>query len=261
MVFPGIDPVALHLGPLAIRWYGLMYLVGFGSAWWLGVRHRSRLGDHITEEHISDLIFMCALGAIIGGRVGFMFIYAWPELLKDPLSLFKVWQGGMSFHGGCMGVLIGGWFFARAHQKTWFFVMDFIAPLVPIGLGAGRLGNFINGELWGRPTDVAWGMVFPHVDHLSRHPSQLYEFFLEGVVLFAGLWWYARKPRPLSSVSAVFLMGYGSARFIVEYFREPDVQLGFLWSGMTMGQWLSLPMVLLGVLLWINSRRKKYGYS
>ena len=259
MIYPNIDPVALQLGPVAIRWYGLMYLVGFAAAWWLGMRRKAFLGERITDEGISDLIFYCALGAVLGGRVGYMLFYAWPDLIADPLRLFKVWQGGMSFHGGCLGVCLGGWYFAKKQGLQWFAVMDFLSPFAPIGLGAGRLGNFINGELWGRPTDMAWGMVFPHVDTLSRHPSQLYELILEGLVLFTLLWFYSSKPRPLSSVSGMFLIGYGAARIFVEYFREPDMQLGFLWAGLTMGQWLSIPMVLAGIYL-IMTAEKRHGF-
>ncbi len=256
MIYPSIDPVALKIGPLVIRWYGLMYLVGFASAWWLGLRRKAQLGNNITDEDISDLIFYCALGAVLGGRIGYMLFYAWPDFIADPLLLFKVWQGGMSFHGGCVGVFLGGGYFARQHKLTWFAIMDFITPFVPIGLGAGRLGNFINGELWGRPTEMPWGMVFPHVDHLPRHPSQLYEMLLEGMVLFVLLWWFSSKPRAKTKVSALFLIGYGAARIFVEYFREPDVQLGFLWAGLTMGQWLSVPMVFVGVYLFMTAEKR-----
>ena len=256
MVYPHIDPVILQIGPVALRWYGLMYLIGFASAWWLGVRRKALLGAHMTDENISDLIFYCAIGTVLGGRLGYMLFYAWPTLMDDPLALFKVWQGGMSFHGGCLGVIIGGWIFAKKHDLKFFAITDFIAPFVPIGLGAGRLGNFINGELWGQPTDLPWGMVFPHVDALPRHPSQLYEFFLEGVLLFFLLWCYSRKPRLLSRVSAVFLIGYGAARFFVEYFREPDLQLGYLWGGFTMGQWLSLPMIIIGLYLLMTAEKR-----
>lgn len=257
MLFPQIDPVALQIGPVAIRWYGLMYLIGFASAWWLGLKRKASLGSSTTDEQVSDLIFYCALGAILGGRLGYMLFYAWPELMHDPMSLFKIWQGGMSFHGGCAGVLLAAGYFAHKNKHTWLEVTDFVAPLVPIGLGAGRLGNFINGELWGRPSDVPWAIIFPHVDELPRHPSQLYECLLEGVILFIVLWWFSSKPRPRGQISAAFLLGYSSARIFVENFREPDVQIGFLWHGLTMGQWLSVPMVAFGLLLWVYSARGK----
>ncbi|MGC1183374.1 prolipoprotein diacylglyceryl transferase [Legionella sp.] len=251
LIYPYINPVAFSLGPIQIHWYGLMYLIGFISAWLLAhwrVRHYSL---HWTSEQISDLIFYAALGVIIGGRIGYMLFYNFPEFIHEPWVLFKIWEGGMSFHGGLLGVLLALWIFARRYKKPFWEVGDFIAPLVPIGLGAGRIGNFINGELWGRATDMPWGMVYPHVDEQPRHPSELYEFGLEGVTLFILVWWYARKPRPAGRVSAVFLMGYAVCRFIAECFREPDPQLGYIAFGwLTMGQILSIPMLLLGLWLW-----------
>jgi len=207
---------------------------------------------------VSDLIFYGALGVVLGGRIGYMLFYNFSGLIADPLSLVRTWQGGMSFHGGLIGVLVAMWFMARRFHKPFFAVTDFIAPLVPLGLAAGRLGNFINGELWGRATDVPWGMVFPRVDALARHPSQLYEFFLEGVVMFVILWCYSARNPPTMRVSALFLLLYGCFRFIVEYFREPDAQWGFvLFNSMSMGQLLSIPVVFFGIILWILSARKK----
>lgn len=258
-VYETIDPVLLHLGPIAIRWYGLMYLIGFIGAWMLAQYRRHTLSSSMSRDDISDLIFYCALGVVLGGRIGYMIFYGSSLLIKDPLALLRIWEGGMSFHGGCLGVFVGGWYFARKHGLTWFAVMDFIAPFVPIGLAAGRLGNFINGELWGRVTNGAWGVIFPHVDQLPRHPSQLYECMLEGFILFVILMIFSRKTRPTSAVSALFLIGYGSARFVVEWFREPDAHLGLLSFGLSMGQWLSLPMIILGVMLmfWAYSALKK----
>lgn len=248
LTYPTIDPVAMHIGPLSIHWYGIMYLIGFTSAWglaWYRIR-RPQYADWSSDE-INDLIFYAAIGVIIGGRVGYMLIYNTTTLFDYPMSLFKIWQGGMSFHGGFIGVCCALWIFAKVKQKTVFTVTDFIVPLVPIGLAAGRLGNFINGELWGRATDVPWAMVFPHADHLPRHPSQLYEFLLEGVALFILLWIYARKPKPPAAVSGVFLIGYSCVRILCELFRQPDPQLGFMaWGWLTMGQLLSIPLLLLG---------------
>jgi phosphatidylglycerol:prolipoprotein diacylglycerol transferase len=248
LVHPQIDPVAIHLGPLGIHWYGLMYLIGFLSLLYLGkwrVRHNPRSGWKTSD--IDDILFFGALGVIFGGRLGYVVFYQPAYFIQHPLEIFALWQGGMSFHGGFLGVLAAMWFFARKTGKKWLNIMDFVAPLVPIGLGAGRMGNFINGELWGRVTDVPWGMMFPKVDALPRHPSQLYEFGLEGVALFTLLWWYSSKPRPLGAVSALFLIGYGASRFLVEFAREPDSFLGVLALGMSMGQWLSLPMILVGI--------------
>jgi phosphatidylglycerol---prolipoprotein diacylglyceryl transferase len=254
-IYPYINPVAFSLGPIQVHWYGLMYLVGFVSAWLLAHWRMKHYQLNWTSEQISDLIFYAALGVIIGGRVGYMLFYNLPELLQAPWSLFKIWQGGMSFHGGLLGVLLALWLFTRRYQKSFWEVGDFVAPLVPLGLGAGRIGNFINGELWGRVTDVPWAMVYPHVDEQPRHPSELYEFGLEGVALFILVWCYARKPRPVGRVSAVFLIGYAACRLIAECFRQPDPQLGYIAFGwLTMGQILSLPMLLLGLWLWWTKR-------
>lgn len=249
---PQFDPVALQIGPLGIHWYGLMYLIGFLSVLWLG-KYRARqqpvTGWKSTE--IDDILFYGALGVIIGGRLGYVVFYQPSYYLTHLHEIVYLWQGGMSFHGGFLGVLAAMVFFARKTGKRWLAVMDFVAPLVPLGLGAGRLGNFINGELWGRATDVPWGMIFPQADHLVRHPSQLYQFALEGIVLFILLWWYSNKPRPVGAVSGLFLIGYGSFRFLVEYTREPDSFLGLLAMNLSMGQWLSLPMVMIGIwMLW-----------
>ena len=248
LVHPQIDPIAIHLGQFGIHWYGLMYLAGFLALLWLGKwRIRSNPTCGWTVRQMDDVLFYGALGVILGGRIGYVLFYQPAQFLSHPLEIFAVWQGGMSFHGGFLGVLLAMVMFARKHGKPWLALMDFIAPLVPPGLAAGRMGNFINGELWGRPTDLPWGMVFPQVDNLPRHPSQLYEFGLEGIALFLLLWLYSSKPRPVGAVSGLFLIGYGSFRFLVEFTRQPDSFMGFLALGLTMGQWLSLPMVLVGI--------------
>jgi prolipoprotein diacylglyceryl transferase len=259
LTHPQFDPVALQLGPLGIHWYGLMYLIGFLSLLWLGKwRARTQPERGWKSSEIDDILFYGALGVIIGGRLGYVMFYQPAYYLSHPLEIAYLWQGGMSFHGGFLGVLVAMVLFARKTGKRWLAVMDFVAPLVPLGLGAGRLGNFINGELWGRTTDVAWGMVFPQVDQLARHPSQLYQFALEGVVLFVLLWWYSSKPRPVGAVSGLFLIGYGSFRFLVEFTREPDSFLGLLALGLSMGQWLSLPMVAVGI--WMMRRALGKGF-
>jgi len=258
---PDIDPVAIHLGRIQVHWYGLMYLIGFLGAWWLGIYRAKRPDSGWRPQEIADLLFYGALGVILGGRIGYVLFYNLPYYLEHPIEVFYIWSGGMSFHGGLIGVITAMWLYGRRTQRTFFAVADFVAPLTPVGLGAGRLGNFINHELWGKVTDVPWGMVFPNAGPLPRHPSQLYEFSLEGVALFIILWVYARKPRPTGAVSGLFLLCYGIFRFLVEFVREPDVQLGYLAFGwVTMGQILSLPMILLGVwLLWWSHRKRNDG--
>ncbi|KTC98623.1 prolipoprotein diacylglyceryl transferase [Legionella erythra] len=251
LTFPAINPVAFSIGPVQVHWYGLMYLLGFVMAWLLAHWRARHYQLDWSSEQISDLIFYAAIGVILGGRLGYMLFYGTQQLLANPLSLFKLWEGGMSFHGGLLGVMLALALFARKTKKTFLEVGDFIAPLVPLGLAAGRAGNFINGELWGRTADVPWAMVFPHSDGLPRHPSQLYELGLEGIGLFILLWWYASTPRPAGRVSALFLIGYAISRMFVEFFRVPDVQLGYLALGwLTMGQLLSIPMLILGIWLW-----------
>jgi phosphatidylglycerol---prolipoprotein diacylglyceryl transferase len=256
LTYPEIDPVAISIGPLAIRWYGLMYLVGFAAGWWLGRRRAARPASGWSPEQVGDLVFYAALGVIIGGRLGYVLFYDFAGLAADPLLILKVWQGGMSFHGGLIGVLLAMWWYGRSLGKGFFEVTDFVAPLAPLGLAAGRIGNFINGELYGRITDAPWGMVFPNAGPLPRHPSQLYEAFLEGFVLFAILWIYSARPRPAMAVSGLFLAGYGVFRFLVEFVREPDAHLGYLaWGWLTMGQVLTLPMILGGAALLVLAYR------
>jgi phosphatidylglycerol:prolipoprotein diacylglycerol transferase len=253
LVHPGFDPRALQVGPLAIRWYGLMYLVGFGLAYALGrVRLGRGLGNGVTREVLDDLLFFIVLGVVLGGRLGYVLFYKPVYYLSHPLEIFAVWQGGMAFHGGFLGVLLAVWYVARKHRLRWLALTDFIAPLVPPALGAGRLGNFINGELWGRVTAVPWGMVFPPAGPDPRHPSQIYQLALEGIALFVLLWVFSARPRPTGAVSGLFLVGYGVFRFVAEFFREPDDFLGLLALNLSMGQWLSMPMILagMGMLAW-----------
>jgi phosphatidylglycerol:prolipoprotein diacylglycerol transferase len=240
-----------------------MYLVAFALVWTLG-RIRIARGDAIwTKKDFEDAIFYGILGTILGGRLGYVLFYKFGDYLAEPWKIFYVWEGGMSFHGGMLGVIFALWLFARRRGHDWLRVTDFVAPLVPLGLAAGRLGNFINAELWGRPTDGPWGMIFPNVDNQPRHPSQLYEFSLEGIALFVLLWWFSSRPRPRGAVSGLFLIGYGLFRFTVEFTREPDRFLGLLALGFSMGQWLSLPMVAIGVglMLWAYRSRSKVAAS
>ncbi|GJM06691.1 MAG: prolipoprotein diacylglyceryl transferase [marine bacterium B5-7] len=256
LTYPTIDPIAFHLGPIAVHWYGIMYLLGFGLAWVLAL-HRAKLTpDQWQKKTVEDLIFYCAVGVIIGGRVGYMLFYDTHILLSKPWMLFEVWQGGMSFHGGLLGVTIALICFARRQGMSFLSVADFVVPLVPIGLCLGRVGNFINGELWGRVSSAPWAMMFPTGGPFPRHPSQLYECFFEGVVLFTVLWLYSRQARPKGAVSAWFLILYGVFRFSLEFFRQPDPQLGFVFCHwMTMGQLLSLPMIIAGIILWVIAHR------
>jgi phosphatidylglycerol:prolipoprotein diacylglycerol transferase len=270
LVHPQFDPVALHLGPFdlggmtlgpfAIRWYGLMYLVAFLLAVVLGRRRaRENLLTGWHPRDIDDMLFYCVFGVILGGRFGYVLFYKPLYYLAHPLEIVQIWSGGMSFHGGLIGVLVAMGLYARKRGRRWLDVTDFVAPLVPLGLAAGRIGNFINGELVGRPTTGPWAMIFPQVDNLPRHPSQLYEAALEGLVLFVVLWLYSRRARPMGAVSGLFLAGYGALRFAGEFAREPDAFLGFLAGGLTMGQWLSLPMIVIGLtmMLWAHRRAAK----
>ncbi|HJV06990.1 MAG TPA: prolipoprotein diacylglyceryl transferase [Chromobacteriaceae bacterium] len=279
IIHPQFDPVAIHLGPLAVHWYGLMYLVGFMLFIWLGNRRIRQGHPFMTSKMLDDLLLYGVLGVVLGGRLGYVLFYKPAEYLAQPLHILRVWEGGMSFHGGFLGVLLAMWLFARRHQRSFWEITDFIAPLVPMGLAAGRLGNFINGELWGRVTrpDAPWAMLFPQsqsddfalAQHspqllrtliqfggLPRHPSQLYEFALEGLALFTLLWWFSSKPHQKGEVSALFLLGYGVFRFTAEFAREPDDFLGLLALNFSMGQWLSMPMIVAGLLLWCWARRQ-----
>jgi phosphatidylglycerol---prolipoprotein diacylglyceryl transferase len=249
--YPQIDPVILDIwGPISIRWYGLMYLVGFAAAWVMARARVARLGGTVAAKDVDDLIFYAAMGVVLGGRVGYVLFYNFSTFLENPAILLRIWEGGMSFHGGLLGVLLAMAMFARRLKIAFWDLMDFVAPLVPIGLGAGRMGNFINGELWGRATDVPWAMIFPtDALQLPRHPSQLYELFFEGAVLFVMLYFFSQKPKPRYAVSGMFALGYGAFRFGVEFFREPDADKGYYLGWMTMGQILSTPLMMVGVLL------------
>ncbi len=254
LTYPEFDPIIFSIGPLAVRWYGLMYVVGFLLGWWLAAQRSKRPDSPVTREQVDDLVFYCMLGVIVGGRIGYALVYGTEQLFSDPLYLFKITEGGMSFHGGLVGVLLAMWLYGRKLGHKMLRMTDFMAPFVPLGLGFGRIGNFINGELWGKPTDVPWSFL---VNGQALHPSQLYESILEGFVLFAILWWYSAKPRPYMAVTAVFFMLYGAFRLFVEFYRVPDAHLGYLSLGwVTMGQVLSVPMIVAGaIMLYIGHRR------
>lgn len=267
LIHPEINPIALQLGPLAIHWYGLTYLAAFGLFMLLGFRRlRHEPFASITgpgawaRRDVEDILFLGVMGVILGGRIGYCLFYKPAYYLSHPLEIFAVWQGGMSFHGGLLGVLLAMVWFARSRHRPWLQVMDFVAPCVPTGLAAGRVGNFINGELWGRVSspDLPWGMVFRDGGSLPRHPSQIYQFLMEGMLLFVLLWLYARTERKQGQVSAVFLLGYGVFRFIAEFFREPDAHLGLLSLGMSMGQWLCIPMIVGGIAMWWWTGKQSY---
>lgn len=251
--YPDIDPVAFSVGPLAVHWYGLMYLLGFAAAWWLALQRSRRPWSPVRRDQVEDLIVYGAFGVIIGGRLGYVLFYGLDQWVGDPLWLFRLWEGGMAFHGGLLGVIVAMVIYARRIGQPLLALTDFVAPLVPIGLGLGRLGNFIGQELWGRASEVPWAMVFPRdPEALARHPSQLYQLALEGVALFVILFWFSRRPRPTGSVGGLFLMLYGLFRFAVEFYREPDAHLGFaLFDWVTRGQLLSLPMIAAGMALMV----------
>ncbi len=248
-VFSQIDPVAFSLGPLSVRWYGLMYLFGFAFAMWLAGRRADAPNSGWTRNEVSDLLFYGFLGVILGGRIGYVLFYNFDLFLADPTYLFKIWTGGMSFHGGLIGVITAMIWFAHKTQRHFFTVADFVAPLIPFGLGVGRIGNFMNGELWGRVTDVPWAIIFPEAGPEPRHPSQLYQFVLEGVVLFIILNLFWRKHPPRGAISGMFLLFYGLFRFLVEFVRQPDSQLGLYFNEISMGQILSTPMIVAGGLM------------
>jgi len=263
MEFPQIDPVIFQIyGPIGLNWYGLMYLAGFAGAWFMGTRRAKLTNSPFTEEQVGDFLFYAFVGVIIGGRVGYVLFYDFGSFIDDPTYLFRIYDGGMSFHGGLMGVIVSFWYFARKTNKSFLTVSDFFAPMAPIGLATGRFGNFINGELWGKATDVEsvpWAMIFPNGGDVYRHPSQLYECALEGILLFIILYFYSKKPRPAAAVSSLFLLGYGTFRFIVEYYREPDAHLREMAEYISMGQLLSLPMILtgLGIMIWAYTKNNR----
>jgi phosphatidylglycerol:prolipoprotein diacylglycerol transferase len=266
LVHPQFDPIAFSLGPVAVRWYGLMYLIAFLLLFVLG-RARIRAGapsvaPRFGVRDLEDLLFWGAIGTVLGGRLGYVLFYKPGYFLAHPLEIFMVWQGGMAFHGGLLGVLAAMALFGYKRGWSFLSIGDFVAPLVPLGLAAGRMGNFINGELWGRPSDLPWAMVFPQAgDGIARHPSQLYQFAGEGILLFLIVWLYSSRPRAVGAVSGVFLIGYGALRFAAEFAREPDSFLGLLGLGLSMGQWLSLPMIAAGIWLVLASRRNAFGRS
>ena len=257
LAYPAIDPVAVSIGAVKIHWYGIMYLIGFAAVYLLGQHRAKQAWSPIKPEAIEDLVTYGAMGVILGGRIGYILFYNFSAFLENPLILFKIWQGGMSFHGGMLGVFAAMAWFAKKQNCTLWQLTDLIAPIAPIGLGAGRLGNFINSELWGRPTDVPWAMIFPNGGDVARHPSQLYEAFLEGLVLFVIVWIYTQKPRPTMATTGLAVMCYGCFRFFVEFYRLPDAHLGYLaLDWVTMGQILSTPMIIIGAVLMVFAYKK-----
>lgn len=248
--YPDIDPVAFSLGPLKVHWYGIAYLLAFASAWLLAIKRSAQPHSPLSKAQIENLITYGAFGVILGGRFGYVVFYNFDYWMRDPLWLFRLWEGGMSFHGGLLGVILAMWVYAHRIRVPYVRLMDFVAPLAPLGLGFGRLGNFIGQELWGRPTDSIWGMVFPKdPEGLARHPSQLYQAALEGMVMFVILDWFSRKPRPVGAVSGLFLILYSLFRILVEFVREPDSHLGLYFGWISRGQLLCVPMLILGLVL------------
>lgn len=253
--YPNIDPIAFTIPTpfdvgFPVRWYGLTYLIAFGTAYFLATRRAGRKEFGFSRDQLMDMLFYCALGVILGGRIGYVLFYNFTGFLDNPFVLFKVWQGGMSFHGGLLGYIFACYLYSRSINRSVWTLWDFSAPIAPLGLGAVRIGNFIGGELYGRVTDVPWAMIFPYSDQLPRHPSQLYQAFLEGLVLFVIIWVFTSKPRPAKSASGLFLLCYGVFRFVIEFVREPDAHIGFLVGGwLTMGQLLTLPMIIIGLAL------------
>lgn len=258
ITYPDINPVALDLGIAKVHWYGLMYLCAFISAWWLGHVRAKAPDSGWSAQHVSDVIFYGALGVILGGRIGYIVFYNFDKFIENPAIIIRIWEGGMSFHGGMLGVFLALYLFGRKTGRSFFQISDFIAPMVPLGLGFGRLGNFINKELWGRPVDSAVPWAMDYGDHIARHPSSLYQALTEGLLLFIILFLYSRKPRPTMAVSGVFLVGYGCFRFITEFYRTPDDHLGFvMFEWMTKGQQLSIPMVIVGLVILVIAYRKQ----
>lgn len=256
----GLDPVALQIGPLALRWYSLAYIVGIVAAWWLLLRMVRRPGSPMTAKHVDDLVTWCTLGVILGGRLAYVIFYNPQQYLENPLDVFKLWEGGMSFHGGLTGVILAIVLYARSQGLSALRILDYVAVVAPIGLLLGRFANFVNGELWGRPTDGTWGIIFPDAGPEPRHPSQLYEAALEGAMLLFVLnllFWGTRARLKPGLLGGIFITGYGLSRFAIEYFREPDTQLGVLSIGLTMGQLLSLPMILFGLWLLATLNRRE----
>lgn len=256
-VYPHIDSVAFKIGSFKVHWYGLMYLLSFVFSWFILKYRVKKFNLGWSTEKLADLLFYGALGVILGGRIGYILFYNFLFYLHHPFQMLAVWDGGMSFHGGMVGVFLGIWYWSHKYKESFYQTTDFIAPIVPVGLAAGRLGNFINGELWGRVTTMPWGMIYPQAGPLPRHPSEIYEFLLEGVVLFVLLWWFSSRRPPRMAVSGMFMLGYGVFRFFCEFYRQPDPQLGIVAFGwMTRGQELCIPMILIGIGLLVLAYRK-----
>lgn len=259
MNYVSIDPIAFSVGSFGIHWYGIMYLLGFLSAWILGKYRAKRSNAAWTTGDVEDLLTWTMIGVVLGGRFGYMLFYDLPVFLSDPLELFRLWNGGMSFHGGALGVLLAVYIWSYKKKRSFLCVLDFLVPLIPPGLFWGRIGNFINGELWGSITDKPWGIIFPHGGPYPRHPSQLYEAFFEGLILFIILWIYTQKPRKKGTASGLFALLYGVFRFGIEFIRQPDAHLGYLAFGwLTMGQILCLPLIIIGIWLLVQKKQRVF---